>query len=139
MDDASPHPTLEEWALQPKQHHYVRQQNRLVEARYNLSARELKLALYVCAMVDPHARNFGKCKIRVQDFADVAGLECDDLYTQLRDTALSILGKPLVFENYLDRDDDGTEKPRRKTLSWFIDVTETSEGDGCVKVTLHPD
>jgi plasmid replication initiation protein len=132
-------PTLEEWALQPRQHHYVRQQNRLVEARYHLSARELKLVLYVCAMVDPHAKNFGKCKIRVRDFADVAGLESDDLYTQLRDTALAIRGKPLVFENYLDRDDDGKERPRRKTLSWFIDVTETSEGDGYVKVTLHPD
>jgi len=33
------------WVLQPRQYAYVRQQNQLVEARYSLTARELKLVL----------------------------------------------------------------------------------------------
>jgi hypothetical protein len=50
------------WVLQPSQYAYIRQQNQLVEARYSLTVRELKLVLYVCAMVDPTADTFGKCQ-----------------------------------------------------------------------------
>ena len=128
-----------EWSRQPEARHYVRQQNDLVEARYSLTARELKLVFYVCAMVDPHARDFGKCKIRVQDFAEITGVTPNGLYTELLETALAIRDKRLVLKNYPDRDEDGTQKARRKTLSWLIDVTETHDGDGFIKVTLHPD
>jgi plasmid replication initiation protein len=137
MEDALPENTLEEWAVkQPRQHHYVQQQNRLVEARYSLSARELKLVLYVCAMIDPSAKNFGKCKIRVQDFAEMAGLECHNLYEQLRETARAIRSKELILENPLTTDG---EKPVRSYLSWFSNVDEHPYGDGYIRVTLNPD
>jgi hypothetical protein len=48
--------------LQPSQHSHVRPQNELVEARYCLTARELKMVLYACATVDPNADNFGNAK-----------------------------------------------------------------------------
>src|SRR5438270_11252518 len=80
---------LMEWSRQPEARHYVRQQNDLVEARYSLTARELKLVFYVCAMVDPHARDFGKCKIRVQDFAEITGVTPNGLYSELLETALA--------------------------------------------------
>ena len=60
------------WVEQPDPHSYVRQQNQLVEARYSLTARELKLVLYVCAMVDSDAEEFGKCRVWVKDFAALA-------------------------------------------------------------------
>ena len=78
------------WVLQPSQYAYIRQQNQLVEARYSLTARELKLVLYVCAMADPNAETFGKCQIRVKEFAGLAGVETDALYLELRDTARSV-------------------------------------------------
>ena len=124
------------WVLQPRQYAYVRQQNQLVEARYSLTARELKLVLYVCAMVDPNAETFGKCQIRVKEFAELAGLESDNLYMELRDTARSVRSKELILENVVEA---GEERPRRKYISWFIDVSVDPNGDGYIGVTLHPD
>jgi Initiator Replication protein len=51
-----------------------------VEARYSLTARELKLVLYVCAMVDSDAEEFGKCRVRVKDFAALADVDTRHLY-----------------------------------------------------------
>ena len=51
-----------------------------VEARYSLTARELKLVLYVCAMVDSDAKEFGKCRVRVKDFAALADVDTRHLY-----------------------------------------------------------
>lgn len=124
------------WVLQPSQYAYIRQQNQLVEARYSLTARELKLVLYVCAMVDPNAETFGKCQIRVKEFAELAGVETDALYLELRDTARSVRSKELILENTVE---PGEERPRRKYISWFIDVSVDPNGDGYIGVTLHPD
>ena len=124
------------WVLQPRQYAYVRQQNQLVEARYSLTARELKLVLYVCAMVDPDAQTFGKCQIRVKEFAELAGVDSDNLYMELRDTARAVRSKELILENVVE---PGEERPRRKYISWFIDVSVDPNGDGYIGVTLHPD
>mgnify|MGYP003623058689 CR=1 FL=1 len=67
------------WVEQPDRHTYVRQQNQLVEARYSLTARELKLVLYVCAMVDSKADEFGKCRVRIMDFAELADVDARHL------------------------------------------------------------
>ena len=95
------------WVLQPSQYAYIRQQNQLVEARYSLTARELKLVLYVCAMVDPNADTFGKCQIRVKEFAELAGVETDDLYLELRDTARAVRSKELILENIVEPERSG--------------------------------
>lgn len=124
------------WVLQPGQYAYIRQQNQLVEARYSLTARELKLVLYVCAMVDPNAESFGKCQIRVKEFAELVGVETDALYLELRETARSVRRKELILENIVE---PGEDRPRRKYISWFIDVSVDPNGDGYIGVTLHPD
>src|SRR5215472_353645 len=98
------------WVLQPRQYAYVRQQNQLVEARYSLTARELKLVLYVCAMVDPNSETFGKCRVRIMDFASLADVDTRHLYTEIRDIARSVRSKELVLENVVQ---PGEEKPRR--------------------------
>jgi plasmid replication initiation protein len=124
------------WVEQPDPHSYVRQQNQLVEARYSLTARELKLVLYVCAMVDSNAEEFGKCRVRIRDFASLADVDTRHLYTEIRDTARSIRSKELVLENVLQ---PGEDKPRRVYTSWFSNVSADPAGDGYIGITLHPD
>src|SRR6266404_338519 len=121
---------------QPDRHTYVRQQNQLVEARYSLTARELKLVLYVCAMVDSNAEEFGKCRVRIKDFAALADVDTRHLYTEIRDTARSIRSKELVLENVLQ---PGEDKPRRVYTSWFSNVSADPAGDGYIGITLHSD
>jgi plasmid replication initiation protein len=124
------------WVEQPDRHTYVRQQNQLVEARYSLTARELKLVLYVCAMVDSKADEFGKCRVRIMDFAELADVDTRHLYTEIRDTARSVRAKELVLENVLE---PGEDKPRRVYTSWFSNVSDDPNGDGYIGITLHPD
>ena len=81
------------FSIQPTRESIVWQQNRLAEARYKLNPREQKLLLYVISMIEPEAQEFGRCKVGVQGYAEVTGLQSDDLYQELRDTALSIREK----------------------------------------------
>jgi plasmid replication initiation protein len=120
------------FAVQPTRDSHVWQQNRLAEARYKLNVREQKLLLYVISMIDPAAQDFGRCKVSVQGYAEMTGLQPDDLYQELRDTALSIREKTLVVEGVLE---PGTRRPVKRHGSWFEYVDEAM-GDGCVTIKL---
>jgi plasmid replication initiation protein len=120
------------FAVQPKRETIVWQQNQLAEARYKLSPREQKLLLYVIAMIEPEAQDFGKCKVAVKDYAELTGLKSDDLYQELRDSALAIREKTLVVENVLE---PGMKKPVRRYGSWFEYVDE-AVGDGHITIKL---
>jgi plasmid replication initiation protein len=126
------------WLLQPGQSSIVKQENRLVEARYSLTARELKLVLYAIAMIDPRASDFGMCQIRVQDFAELTGTDPNSLYRELRATAEQIRRKDLVLENYPEKNMHGEIKFRRIATSWFINVITDANGDGYLAVLLEP-
>ena len=120
------------FAIQPKRESVVWQQNQLAEARYKLSPREQKLLLYVIAMIEPEAEDFGKCKVAVKDYAELTGLKTNDLYQELRDSALAIREKTLVVENVLE---PGMKKPVRRHGSWFEYVDE-AVGDGHITIKL---
>ena len=120
------------FAIQPTRDSLVWQQNRLAEARYKLNVREQKLLLYVISMIEPEAQDFGKCKVSVQGYAEMAGLQSDDLYQELRDTALSIREKTLVVEGVLE---PGMHRPVKRHGSWFEYVDEAT-GDGYVSIKL---
>jgi plasmid replication initiation protein len=120
------------FSVQPRRESLVWQQNQLAEARYKLTPREQKLLLYVIAMIEPEAQDFGKCKVAVRDFAELTALKPDDLYQELRDTALAIREKTLVVENVLE---PGMKKPVRRHGSWFEYVDEAL-GDGYVTIKL---
>src|SRR6266481_6587180 len=120
------------FAVQPKRESIVWQQNQLAEARYKLSPREQKLLLYVIAMIEPEAQDFGKCKVAVKDYAKLTGLKGADLYQELRDSALAIREKTLVVENVLE---PGMKKPVRRHGSWFEYVDE-AVGDGHITIKL---
>ena len=120
------------FAIQPTRDSLVWQQNRLAEARYKLNVREQKLLLYVISMIEPEAQDFGKCKVSVQGYAEMTGLQSDDLYQELRDTALSIREKTLVVEGVLE---PGMHRPVKRHGSWFEYVDEAT-GDGYVSIKL---
>jgi plasmid replication initiation protein len=131
MPDTAPAQELT-FSVQPRRESLVWQQNQLAEARYKLTPREQKLLLYVIAMIEPEAQDFGRCKVAVREFADLTGLKPDDLYQELRDTALTIREKTLVVENVLE---PGMKKPVRRHGSWFEYVDEAL-GDGYVTIKL---
>jgi plasmid replication initiation protein len=120
------------FAVQPTRDSLVWQQNRLAEARYKLNVREQKLLLYVISMIEPDAQDFGRCKVSVQGYAEMAGLRPDDLYQELRDTALSIREKTLVVEGVLE---PGMRRAVKRHGSWFEYVDEAT-GDGFVTIKL---
>ena len=105
-------------ATQPTRESLVWQQNRLAEARYKLNVREQKLLLYVISMIEPDA--------------EMTGLQPDDLYQELRDTALSIREKTLVVNGVLE---PGMRRPVKRHGSWFEYVDEAT-GDGYVTIKL---
>jgi hypothetical protein len=116
---------------QPAFQSVVWQHNGITNTRYKLTARQQKLLLYAIAMIDPGAEEFGRIKISVRDFAELTGLQTDDLYRELRETAIAIREQPLVVDHVLE---PGTKKPMRRHSSWFEYVDETATGDGYVAV-----
>jgi hypothetical protein len=76
--------------VQPGQEAIVWEHNRPAEARYELSAREQKLLLYVIAMIEPEDADFKRYVVNIPEFARLAGLQKDDLYRELRELAKSL-------------------------------------------------
>jgi plasmid replication initiation protein len=116
---------------QPAYQSVVWQHNGITNTRYKLTARQQKLLLYAIAMIDPGAEEFGRIKISVKEFAELTGLQTDDLYHELRDTAIAIREQPLVVDHVME---PGMKKPMRRHSSWFEYVDETPSGDGYVAV-----
>ena len=85
------------WQKQPNLRAIVWQHNHLAEARYELTAREQKLLLYVIAMIEPEDDELKRYVVNVSEFAELARLDKDHLYQELRDLAQSLKRKPLVF------------------------------------------
>ena len=117
---------------QPVEGTLVWQDNRLSEARYDLSAREQKLVLYAVAMIEHEDEAFKRYRINVRHFAELVGLDANALYAELRQVAESIARKPLIIANHLA---PGYNKPRELLTHWFA---EAEFGDGFVDVTFPP-
>ena len=117
--------------VQPGRQSIIWQHNDVTEFRYKLTLRQQKLLWYAIAMIDPGAEEFGKIKISVQHFASLTGLDTDNLYRELRQTALAIREAPLVVDHVLE---PGMRKPQRRHSSWFEYVDEVPDGSGFVTV-----
>jgi plasmid replication initiation protein len=118
---------------QPYRTTVVWQQNRLAEARYELTAREQKLLLYVISMIEPEDESFKLYKINVKRFAELAGLDSNALYSELREVALQIKSKPLVIKGHVEPSDPN---PTELITSWFADVVIQANGDGYFGVSI---
>ena len=107
---------MQPWQKQPEHEAVVWQHNRLAEARYELTAREQKLLLYVIAMIEPEDEGFKRYIINIAEFAQLARLEKDHLYRELRDLAKSLKQKPLIIPNHFDTQ---TQTYLDLVTSWF--------------------
>src|ERR1700760_1390134 len=56
---------VQSWQKQPEEKAVVWQHNRLADARYELTAREQKLRLYVIAMIEPDDEDFKRYIINI--------------------------------------------------------------------------
>ena len=117
--------------VQPSYQAVVWQHNGITNTRYKLTARQQKLLLYAIAMIDPNAAEFGKIRVSVEDYAGLTGLETDNLYRDLRETAIAIREAPLV----VDHVEPGMKKPMRRHSAWFEYVDE-ADGSGFVTLKL---
>jgi plasmid replication initiation protein len=118
---------------QPSRTTVVWQQNRLAEARYELTPREQKLVLYVISMIEPEDESFKLYKINVKHFAALSGLDSNALYNELREVALQIKSKPLVIPDHLE---PGDANASELITSWFADVVIQANGDGYFGVSI---
>ncbi|MBV8176263.1 MAG: replication initiation protein [Verrucomicrobia bacterium] len=123
------------WQKQPERETVVWQHNSLAEARYELTAREQKLLLYVIAMIEPEDEDFKRYVVNVSEFADLAGLDEDHLYQELRDLAKSLKQKPLIIPHHFDHQ---TKSYLDLVTSWFDTAYVGKNGAGYFAVTLSP-
>ena len=129
MDDAA----VQSWQKQPEHKAVVWQHNRLAEARYELTAREQKLLLYVIAMIEPEDGDFKRYIINIAEFAQLANLDKDHLYRELRELAKSLKQKPLVIPNHFDGQ---TQTHLDLVTSWFDTAYVGRNGAGYFAVTI---
>jgi hypothetical protein len=123
------------WQKQPERDAVVWQHNSLAEARYELTAREQKLLLYVIAMIEPEDEDFKRYVVNISEFAELADLQKDDLYRELRDLAKSLKQKPLIIPHHFD---DQTKSYLDLVTSWFDTAYVGKNGAGYFAVTLSP-
>src|SRR5271166_1497694 len=123
------------WQKQPERDTVVWQHNSLVEARYELTAREQKLLLYVIAMIEPEDEDFKRYVVNIAEFAELAGLDAHNLYRELRDLAKSLKQKPLIIPHHFD---EQTGSFLDLVTSWFDTAYVGKNGGGYFAVTLSP-
>jgi plasmid replication initiation protein len=121
--------------VQPGQEAVVWEHNRLAEARYELSAREQKLLLYVIAMIEPEDADFKRYVVNIPEFAQLAGLQKDDLYRELRELAKGLKQKPLIVPHHFD---EQTGTYLDVVTNWFDTAYVGRNGAGYFAVTLSP-
>jgi plasmid replication initiation protein len=124
---------VQSWQKQPEHKAVVWQHNRLAEARYELTAREQKLLLYVIAMIEPEDGDFKRYIINIAEFAQLANLDKDHLYRELRELAKSLKQKPLVIPNHFDGQ---TQTHLDLVTSWFDTAYVGRNGAGYFAVTI---
>jgi plasmid replication initiation protein len=127
---------IRSWQKQPDLGAIVWQHNRLAEARYELTAREQKLLLYVIAMIEPEDDELKRYVVNVAEFAELARLDKDHLYQELRDLAQSLKRKPLVIPNHFDAI---TGRYVDLVTSWFDTAMIGRTGAGYFAVTISAD
>jgi plasmid replication initiation protein len=124
---------VQSWQKQPEEKAVVWQHNRLAEARYELTAREQKLLLYVIAMIEPEDEDFKRYIINIGEFAQLANLDKDHLYRELRELAKSLKQKPLIIPNHFDAQ---TGTYLDLVTSWFDTAYVGRNGAGYFAVTI---
>lgn len=81
----------------------VRQSNELIEAKYQLpSVQEQRIILMLLAQIKPSDEDFKGYRISVSDFAKVAGIKADGVYTELERTTKALVSRTVTFKQGRD-------------------------------------
>lgn len=91
--------------------------NKLNQARYRLSLQEQKWVLLAISEIKPGDVDFKEYGFQVKDFMDLVGLKGGSAYSQIKELALSLMGKTLEIQ-----EPDGV-----LVINWF-DFIKYSEG-----------
>lgn len=119
---------------QPSLGTIVWQENRLAEARFNLSLREMKIIAYIVAMIDSADEDFKLYKVHIATFARLAGLDPHSLYQELKESAYGIMSKPVIIQGI--EEEEG--RPAAFITNWFSEVMIVSGWSGSFGVRLNP-
>lgn len=112
----------------------VWQHNKLAEARYELTLREQRLLMYVISMIEPGDEDFKRYIIDIKHFAELTNVSTDDLYTELKQVAMSLKSKLLIIPDHYD---DVTGKKINLMTNWLGDVyTDMYKGEGYFAVDV---
>jgi plasmid replication initiation protein len=128
-------PELTTWQKQPDGRAVVWQHNQLAEARYELTAREQKLLLYVVSMIEAEDDALKRYVVNIAEFAELANLDKDHLYQELRELAANLKRKALIIPNHYD---SLTGRHVDLVTSWFDSAMIGRNGSGYFAVTISP-
>jgi len=128
-------PELTTWQKQPNGRAVVWQHNQLAEARYELTAREQKLLLYVVSMIEAEDDALKRYVVNISEFAQLANLDKDHLYQELRELAANLKRKALIIPNHYDL---LTGRHVDLVTSWFDSAMIGRNGSGYFAVTISP-
>ena len=126
---------LATWQKQPDGRAVVWQHNQLAEARYELTAREQKLLLYVVSMIEAEDDELKRYVVNIAEFAELAKLDKDHLYQELRELAANLKRKALIIPNHYD---SLTGRHVDLVTSWFDSAMIGRNGSGYFAVTISP-
>jgi len=76
----------------------LKQSNRLIEARYNLTKYEQRFIIAICSQIKANDENFNRVRIKVSDMAHFCKFEPQKAYTLVRSTIMKLLRRTLEIK-----------------------------------------
>ena len=77
----------------------IKQSNRLVEARYNLTKYEQRMMIAICSQLNKNADEFETVRMRVADMAEFCNFDSTKAYSHVKNTILRLLTRTLQIKN----------------------------------------
>ena len=109
---------------------FVVKSNDLVEVRYRLSLQESHVVLWLLTQIKPDDEGFKTHQLKVEDFANMAGLRVDSQYEELKKTTLRLMQRVMQIRD-----------PNKKKLiqvSWLSSAVY-EDGRGSVALRFDPE
>lgn len=98
-----------------KENATVKLENRLVNARYTLSLREMKMVMAFAAHICKSKDEFELCSVSAKELGEYMELSDENPYAVIKATAKKLIGKSLWLEWY----EDGYEEASWWGVPWF--------------------
>lgn len=77
----------------------IKQSNRLIEARYNLTIYEQRMMIAICTLLDENAQDFEKVRVSVADMAKFCKFDETKGYTHVKSTIMRLATRTLQIKH----------------------------------------